>query len=244
MTVPCFYSLLIPTPLYGTTATAAAQQQKPTAAPTTDRPPPRPTTTDSNHRQRTTRQRTTRRQQQRQQQQPTATAAATAGVFGALGRDPTVCWPLDCCLCQTRLSLAAKLFGLACQSFRFHNTRPAMELGLGRRTRATTAREGSSCGKCNFLDRATCRLCGKQRQEKDTAIAGESDEPLLGTQPAPKRMPTFQTSTTGGPSLLKEAEAALVAAQEAGLPQNFIDELAQEESAKLTTRTRAAKTNW
>ena len=32
-------------------------------------------------------------------------------------------------------------------------------------------RECEQCGKCNFLDRATCRLCGKQRQEEDIVIA-------------------------------------------------------------------------
>ena len=46
------------------------------------------------------------------------------------------------------------------------------------RTRHHSEWECKQCGRCNFLDRATCRLCGKQRQEEDTVIAGESNEPL------------------------------------------------------------------
>ena len=44
--------------------------------------------------------------------------------------------------------------------------------------------ERTPCGKCNFMDRATCRLFGRQRQEEDTVIAGDADELLPGTQPA------------------------------------------------------------
>ena len=93
--------------------------------------------------------------------------------------------------------------------------------------------ECKQCGKCNFIDRSTCRLFGKQRQEEDTVIAGETDEPLPGTQPAPKRAPYNSSRTAGGSgsgdhAALKKAEAALTAAQDADLPQNFIDELAQQ----------------
>ena len=105
--------------------------------------------------------------------------------------------------------------------------------------------ECKQCGTCNFLDRATRGLCGKQRQEEDTVIAGESDELLPSTQPTPKRMPAYQTSTTAGgsgikseSSPLKKVEAALEAATEAGLPQNFTDELAQEVQSRRLERVQ------
>ena len=72
-------------------------------------------------------------------------------------------------------------------------------------------------------------------------IVGESDVALPGTQPAPKRAPTSSERTTGGSGTgdhlaLKKAEAALTAAQEADLPQSFIDELAQEVQSRRKER--------
>ena len=72
-------------------------------------------------------------------------------------------------------------------------------------------------------------------------IAGETDVALPGTQPAPKRAPTSSERTTGGSGTgdhlaLKKAEAALTAAQEADLPQSFIDELAQEVQSRRKER--------
>ena len=72
-------------------------------------------------------------------------------------------------------------------------------------------------------------------------ITGQADGPLPGTQPAPKRAPAVPASTSGREgksesSQVKQAEAALVAAQEAGLPQNFIDELAQEVQCRRVER--------
>ena len=101
--------------------------------------------------------------------------------------------------------------------------------------------ECKQCGKCNFMDRTSCRLCARQRQEDDVVIAGESDEILPGTQPAPKRAPTHSERTTsasgtGDFSALRKAEAALTAAQEADLPQSFIDELAQEVQSRRKER--------
>ena len=97
------------------------------------------------------------------------------------------------------------------------------------------------CGKCNFLDCSTCRLCGKQRQEEDTVIAGDTEYPVPGTQPAPKRAPFNSSRAAGGGgsgdhAALKKAEAALAAAQDADLPQSFIDELAQEVQSRRKER--------
>ena len=105
--------------------------------------------------------------------------------------------------------------------------------------------ECKQCGKCNFMDRTTCRPCARQRQEDDTVIAGETDEYLPGTQPAPKRAPFNSSRAAGGGdhAALKKAEAALAAAQDADLLQSFIDDLAQEVQCRRK-RTRTEKTNW
>ena len=73
-------------------------------------------------------------------------------------------------------------------------------------------------------------------------IAGGTDEPLLGTQRAPKRAPLFNCSRTAGGggsgdhAALKKAESSLTAAQDADLSQNFIDELAQEVQSRRKER--------
>ena len=74
--------------------------------------------------------------------------------------------------------------------------------------------ECTQCRKCNFMDRSTCRLCGKQRQKEDTVVAGDTEEPLPGTQPAPKRAPFNSSRAAGGGgsadhAALKKAEAAV-----------------------------------
>ena len=76
----------------------------------------------------------------------------------------------------------------------------------------------------------------------------DTEELLPGTQPAPKRAPFNSSRAPGGGgsgdhAALEKAEAALAAAQDADLPQSFIDELAQEVQSRRKEREQK-KTNW
>ena len=136
---------------------------------------------------------------------------------------------------------------------RFHNAGLTMALGLGRRTRTSTAQEGS------YGPNSPSLRMGVQAMRKvqfpgplnvqalwTTASGGRHRDRWRhrgtpGTQPAPKRAPFNSSRAAGGGgsgdhAALQKAEAALAAAQDADLPQSFIDELAQEVQSRRKER--------
>ena len=156
---------------------------------------------------------------QQQQSSNSKAATAAAGVFGALWRDPTVCWPPVCCLCLT-LSFAATLSKLACLCAMHQVPQRGAHHGT-RRTRTSTAQEGS------YGPNSPSLRMGEQAMRKVQF---------------PGPLKTFNSSRAAGGggsgdhAALKKARAALAAAQDADFPQSFIDELAQEVQCRRKER--------